>query len=115
MAKKNLVAKVVFDDGTKKGENGKPVDYKVGDDYVGTGGDLKAAMAKGLVCDNAELMASKEVVDEKDRTIRSLETKLAKALEHNGELQREIDELSAAQPGRKSRKAANEGADEEQE
>lgn len=112
MAKQKLVAKVRFDDGTKKGENGKAVDYNIGDLYEGDAEQAAAAKKAGLVCGESELTASKEVVDEKDRTIRSLEAKLDAALKENQALRQENDELKSAggdeqpvkKPGRKSKK-----------
>ncbi len=76
-----LVAKVRFDDGSKKAHNGKATDYNVGEEYLG---DAKQAMIlrkKGLLCSSAELNASAEVIDEKDKTIKALEAKLVESAE----------------------------------
>lgn len=77
MAKDQLVAKVRFDDGSKVGGDGKSKDYEVGEEYQGE--DKAAAKAKtaGFVCKESELIASKEVLDEKDKEIRALKAEAA--------------------------------------
>lgn len=103
MAKgKTLVAKSPFDDGTKKGENGKSMDYTVGENYQGTPAEAKIMIDKGLLASPEEFEASKEVLDEKDKKIRLLEAKLEEsrmALEaaekHASDLQDKLDNPKA--------------------
>ncbi len=103
MAKQKLVARVRFDDGSKKGPSGKATDYEIGEEYKG---ENTAQLKKdGMICSESELVASKEVIDEKDRAIRALEDKLAKALSENVELQKELDELKTATNSKGNKKA----------
>ena len=85
MAKQKLVAKVRFDDGSKKGEDGKSRDYEVGEAYMGS--DPKAALDKGFLCSESDLKASKEVLDAKDKMIRELQEK-------NADLNKQLDEAN---------------------
>ena len=79
MAKEKMVAKTAFDDGSKKGSDGKATDYKVGEEYKGRAEQEKSAKDKGLICTESELEVSKAQLDSKDEQIAKLEKKLADA------------------------------------
>lgn len=112
MAKAKLVAKVRFDDGSKRGEDNKSKDYEIGEAYQGSNAD--ALKKQGLLCSEAELSASKEALDDKDKTIRALEDKLMEANRLNQKLQKEIAELKAEQkPAKKKGGKADESQDEQ--
>lgn len=103
MAKVKYVAKCSFDDGSKQGPSGKGCDYKVGEPYVGSDDQIKKCVKAGLICSESELVASKEVVDEKEKQIRVIQNKLEEANKAlaaseklNFELQSELDELKKA-------------------
>lgn len=117
MAKQKLVAKVRFDDGTKRGEDNKSRDYEVGEVYQGE--DPKAAMDKGFLCSESDLKASKEVLDAKDKLIRELQDKNEKLNKQNDQLQKDLDAAGAkpakGKKGKKNAAPADEsGSDEEQ-
>jgi hypothetical protein len=118
MAKQKLVAKQRFDDGSKKHpSSGKPVDYEIGEAYAGDVVQAESAMRNGLLCTEAELKMSKEVLDEKDRTIRQLEEKLDKANKSIDALQAKLDAPAGdedggeAKPAKRGRKAKTEDAE----
>ena len=118
MAKQKLVAKVRFDDGSKRGADNKSMDYEVGEVYQGD--DAQAALDKGFLCSESDLKASKEVLDAKDKLIRELQDKNAKLNKQVDQLQKDLDAAGAGKPakGKKAKKnaAADEsGSDEEQE
>lgn len=98
MAKAKLVAKVRFDDGSKKGLDGKPTDYDIGEEYKGACAALAKAKSDGLICSESDLAASKEVLDEKDKTIRALEDKLMAANKEIAQLQKDLKEKSGRKP-----------------
>lgn len=99
MAKQDLVAKVRFDDGTKKGGDGKSVDYNVGEKYLGNGEEMKAAKKNGFICTPDELQASQVVLDEKDKKIRDLERQLDAAKLEVNELRKQLsDKKPVAEP-----------------
>ena len=106
MAKEKLVAKVRFDDGTKKGANGvSSSDYNMGEAYMG--GDAKEIAAlkkKGLLCSEAELKASAEVLDEKDKVIKALEAKVAEGAESLKAAEQVIEALTKEIAGMKEPK-----------
>lgn len=72
MAKKILVAKRNFDDGSKKGPAGKSVDYKPGEQYLGSEKEAKALVSKGLLCDENEFKMKDVVIDAKQAEIDAL-------------------------------------------
>lgn len=117
MAKQKLVAKVRFDDGSKKGADNKSQDYEVGEMYMGD--DPQSALDKGFLCSESDLKASKEVLDAKDKTIRELQEKNAKLNKQVDQLQKDLDAAGAdKKPGKVKKggkKAADAGSDEEQE
>ncbi len=83
MAKK-LVARIRFDDGSKRVQNAS-VDYAIGEEYKG---DNAAALEKkGFLCEEKDLQV-KAAVDEKDKVIAGLEKQI-KALK------KEIEELKS--------------------
>lgn len=95
MAKAVFVAKQAFDDGTKKGPSGKAVAYSIGEAYQGDGKSAASLKKKGLICTPAELEASKEQLDEKDKVIRKLESQIEDLKKVNAELQNVVAKLEA--------------------
>lgn len=106
MAKEKLVAKVRFDDGTKKTGNGvSSADYNIGEAYMGSDSkEIAALKKKGLLCSEAELKASAEVLDEKDKVIKALEAKIAEGAEALKAAEQTIEALSKEIEGMKEPK-----------
>ena len=96
MAKAKHVAKRSFDDGSKKGENGKAVDYKKGDEYKGSADEQKDALKKGLICSDKEFSAIDEVIDEKNGSIAELQKMLAERDKALGVAEDKVIELTAS-------------------
>lgn len=118
MAKQKLVAKVRFDDGSKRGEDGKSKDYEIGEAYQGSAEQSAVAESNGFLCLESDLKASKEVLDAKDKMIRELQDKLALANKKIDQLQKDLDAAGAPKaPKKKGKKGAapdESGSDEEQ-
>lgn len=93
MAKHKMVAKVRFDDGSKKGPGGKSLDYNIGEEYQGDASMQKKAMKEGLICNEGDLQVTKETVDAKDLVIEKLEGKIAELNKVISELEKSIMDL----------------------
>lgn len=67
-----LVAKVRFDDGSKK-VGGKSKDYEIGEEYAGDKKNEAGLKKQGLLCPQEELQVAKDVLKDKDALIASLQ------------------------------------------
>jgi vacuolar-type H+-ATPase subunit I/STV1 len=99
MAKEKLFAKVRFDDGTKKGVNGKPVDYDIGEEYAGNQTMANKAKKAGLICNKGELekkavqnLDDKKRIEELERMLKDREEALKVAEATIVDLQAELAE-----------------------